>query len=1000
MARAAGRQVLRGHVPAAAAGLTSIGHLPASQRLNLAIGLPLRNRAALTNLLQQLYEPASPQFHLYLTPAQFTEKFGPTEQDYRALIEFAETNGFTITATHPNRVLLDVAASVGDLEKALHLKLLLYPHPKEARTFYAPDAEPSLDLDVPVLDISGLDSFSPPHPASLHPVPARKPGSVTLNGGSGPGGSYIGNDFRAAYAPGVSLTGTGQIVGLVQFDGYYASDITAYESLAGLPNVPLQNVLLDGVTGGAGVNNSEVALDIEMVISMAPGLSNVLVYEGTTPNDILNRMATDNLASQLSSSWTWAPFSPTTDQIFQQFAAQGQCYFNASGDNDAYASTIDKPADDPYIVSVGGTTLTTTGPGGAWVSETVWNWGSGTGTGGGISTSYTIPGWQQGVAMAASQGSTLMRNIPDVAMVADNIYVRYNNGSSGAFGGTSCATPLWAAFTALINQQAAANGLNRVGFLNPAIYALGQAPGYASALHDVVIGNNTSITSPSRFYAVSGYDLCTGWGAPAGSGLIDALAGLPAPSIVTNSLTLTLETCTNGAVDPGETVSVDIGLKNVGGSATANLLATLQTSGGVTAPSGPQLYGALAAGGIASRAFAFTASGVCGASITATVQLQDGLTNLGNVSFNIPLGQVVSLTNFSATFDAVTAPALPAGWATAPVTGVETDWTTVTNAFDTTPNAAFIADADTPGENALVSPPIAITSGTAQLTFRHNYNLEMHARKGAATYFDGGVLEIQLGGGGFTDILTAGGSFLAGGYNGEISTGSDNPLGGRQAWVGDSGGWITTTVGMPATAAGQSIQLRWACATDTANTYGGVGWYVDSLSVSDSIAVCCASTVIGPPSISLQPSNQVALAGSAVSFSATTTNTPPLLYQWLFNGSPLPGQTGAILTLTNVQPAQSGSYAVNVTNASGSATSPAANLRVLVPPVLRTQWGTGFQVSLSSVAGLNYTVEYKNSLNDPAWTPLSASLIGTGGTLVFQDTNSLPAARFYRARCD
>ena len=165
--------------------------------------------------------------------------------------------------------------------------------------------------------------------------------------------------------------------------------------------------------------------------------------------------------------------------------------------------------------------------------------------------------------------------------------------------------------------------------------------------------------------------------------------------------------------------------------------------------------------------------------------------------------------------------------------------------------------------------------------------------------------KIQLSGGGFADILAAGGSFLSGGYNGKITTSSDAPLGGRQAWVGDSGGWITTTVGLPGTAAGQSIQLRWACATDTGNIYGGVGWYVDSLSVSDSSRVCCTPTVAGPPLISLQPTGQVAIAGSAVSFSATTTSTPPLFYQWLFNGSALWDQTGATLTLTNVHPAQS-----------------------------------------------------------------------------------------------
>jgi len=99
----------------------------------------------------------------------------------------------------------------------------------------------------------------------------------------------------------------------------------------------------------------------------------VLVYEGSSTDDILNRMATDNVAKQIGASWTY-PIDTNSEQIFMQFAAQGQSFYNASGDGDAYTGVIDTPADDPNIMIVGGTTLTTTGPGGAWVSETVWNW--------------------------------------------------------------------------------------------------------------------------------------------------------------------------------------------------------------------------------------------------------------------------------------------------------------------------------------------------------------------------------------------------------------------------------------------------------------------------------------------------------------------------------------------------------------------------------------------------------------------------------------------------
>src|SRR5262249_20796690 len=114
-------------------------------------------------------------------------------------------------------------------------------------------------------------------------------------------------------------------------------------------------------------------------------------------------------------------------------------------------------------------------------------------------------------------------NVPDVALTADQVWVIYLSGRTGRFGGTSCAAPLWAGFTALVNQQAAANGLPAVGFLNPALYRIAQGPAYASCFHDITTGSNTSGPSPTRFYAVAGYDLCTGLGTPNGTNLINAL---------------------------------------------------------------------------------------------------------------------------------------------------------------------------------------------------------------------------------------------------------------------------------------------------------------------------------------------------------------------------------------------------------------------------------------------------------------------------------------------
>jgi uncharacterized repeat protein (TIGR01451 family) len=524
-----GAVALPGHVPAVLARLQPNGAPAATAEMNLAIGLPLRNQAALTNLLRQLYDPSSPNYRHYLTTEEFTAQFGPTEQDYQKVIDFAQASGLKVTATHGNRMIVDVSGNVADIETAFHVTLRTYPHPAETRSFFAPNAEPTVASDLPVLHVSGLDNFIVPRPL-LHKLPVS-PAQPAL--GSGPSGSYLGNDFRNAYAQGASQTGSGQMVGLLEFEsGFYQSDITAYQTLAGLPSVPVVPVLLNGYNGGPGIANDEVSLDIEMAIAMAPGLSAVVVFEGINTDDILNSMASISQIKQLSASWSYS-IDATSEQIFKQFAAQGQSFFNASGDYDSWAgfSSVYPPCDDPYITIVGGTTLSTANN--SWTSETVWNWTQlgvdGIGSGGGISTTYAIPSWQTNINMTANKGSTIKRNLPDVALTADNVFVVYGGGLTGAFGGTSAATPLWAAFTALANQQAVANGRPALGFLNPTIYALAAGPDYSSLFHDITTGNNRWSASPSLFDAVPGFDLCTGWGTPNGINLITALAGSAVP---------------------------------------------------------------------------------------------------------------------------------------------------------------------------------------------------------------------------------------------------------------------------------------------------------------------------------------------------------------------------------------------------------------------------------------------------------------------------------------
>ena len=530
-----GTKTLPGHVPAIVSQLTATGRMAATTSLQLAISLPVRDQAGLDARLQQIYDLASTNYHSYLTPAQFAAQFGATEQDYQAVVAFAQANGLTVTATHPNRLVLDVSGPVSAIENAFQIQLNVFNHPTEACTFYAPATEPVISASLPVLNIGGLDNYYRPH-SKMIPSSQIPNAGMTPKVGSGPGGNYIGNDFRRAYVPGTTLKGVGQNVGLLQFDGFFANDISSYATLIGLTNPPqIIIVPIDGGVAFPGGGNGEVCLDIEMVLSMSPGVSNIYVYEAPNPSpwvDLLSRMANDNLAKQLSCSWGGGPPNAAAEQIFQQMALQGQTFFNASGDTDAFVDNINPatfPSESPNIVQVGGTVLTT-GPNAAYTSEVVWNdrfprFPGYQGSSGGISVTYPIPTWQQGISMASNHGSTTQRNMPDVALTALDVWLISDNGQSGSSGGTSAAAPLWAAFTALANQQAAISSRPPVGFINPAIYNLAKSANYTNVFHDTTVGDNTWPTSPTNFFAVAGFDLCTGLGTPRGTNLINALVG-------------------------------------------------------------------------------------------------------------------------------------------------------------------------------------------------------------------------------------------------------------------------------------------------------------------------------------------------------------------------------------------------------------------------------------------------------------------------------------------
>lgn len=495
-----------------------VGHLPATQSMRLDIVLPMHNQAGLTNLLNQLYNPSSPSYRQFLTVQEFTAKFGPTPDDYDSVIHFATTNGFTVVGGTRDAMDVQLKGSVASIETAFHVTLGVYQHPTENRTFYAVDREPTLDLPFQLWHISGLDNYSIPRPALEHRI-AKNSKATT---GSCPQQSFCGSDMRAAYYGGTALDGTGQNIGLLEYAGFDIADVNTYYKNAGQTRTAaVTGISTDGTPlsclANQGCDDTEQTIDITQALGMAPGTTTVYMYVGSSDTALLGAMSSDiPLPAQLSASWIWDPSDPSTDDpYFMKMAAQGQNYFQASGDAGKFNSGYPTwPCDSAYVTSVGGTDLETTGPGGAWKSETAWSDGGG---GFWAADDIPIPAWQKKTAAGCSECSQTYRNAPDVSANANfTFYVCADQTTCSAneYGGTSFAAPMWAGYLALYNQKRAAHGLKSIGFINPAIYAAGLSKQYDNDFNDIVSGSN-------GYSAGKGYDLATGWGSPkAGNSIV------------------------------------------------------------------------------------------------------------------------------------------------------------------------------------------------------------------------------------------------------------------------------------------------------------------------------------------------------------------------------------------------------------------------------------------------------------------------------------------------
>ncbi|HKE46508.1 MAG TPA: protease pro-enzyme activation domain-containing protein [Rhodanobacteraceae bacterium] len=540
---------LPGHTLAGLPAKSGAGADP--EPMTLTFVLRRDDEAGFQRYLRDLYDAKSPAFGHFLSAQEQAERFGPSQQVYAELADWLRARNFVDVDRSSNRLSLTMRAARADVEAALAVHV--GDHAGDGRTFYANDADPALpaELAAHVQSIAGLSDRARPAPLSASAPPPQyyqcpadqDPAYCDLYGplcavyagsratgeflmdleGEGKGirdfvksyNSYnknvqdyyekcLDNDFgressaivEGGGVPWSQIDGSGQTIGLVEFDQYQTSDIAAFLELIGSP--PEQIDHLSEVNIGAGASfggaESEVVLDIDVAMSLAPA-ADVVVYSaafsgGGSFQQVFNRMIGDGV-DVISNSWAYCENQTTSsdldgiDTILESAAVAGISVFSGSGDSgstclNGASNTVAVPAVAPHITAVGGTSLVA-GAGGVHQGETWWDGSNAeprTGQGGfGVSRYFTRPSYQDGFTTSP------MRSVPDVSIVADPatgmVICQADAGGCPTgliYGGTSMAAPVWGAFAALLNQAGGAN----LGFVNARFYPLATT----DAFHD------------------------------------------------------------------------------------------------------------------------------------------------------------------------------------------------------------------------------------------------------------------------------------------------------------------------------------------------------------------------------------------------------------------------------------------------------------------------------------------------------------------------------------
>jgi pseudomonalisin len=515
---------------------TLLGALPADTPLQVSLVLRLHNQDALQKFIRGVNTPGNPSYGHYLTPQEFTERFGPTQGEVDQVTQYLQNMGFTDIEVSPNRMIVTARGTADQVSNAFHTRLDTYS--QHGRIVYAN----SLPAHVPALlgpivgAVLGLNNAACMTPYLKRPtaanavektaLPIVKTAQGALNnltallapGASLPNypASYNPQGFQKAYD--VGTTPTGSMTAIAIFTAGDVSqtlkDLKSEEAANNLPQVPL-TVVQAGIQGTDTSGVPEWDMDTQYSTGMAQTVSHLYLYNATSLTDsdltlAFNKFVTDNVAKAASASFgegEWAAFLDgamlADDQIFAEAAAQGQTVFASAGDTGGFSPIlvptngipigvpdVNYPASSPYVVAVGGTTLFTNSDG-TYNNEIAWLAG-----GGGQSVWEAAPGWQSGVV----PGTAVGKGLPDISMDADpnsgaEVYV---NGQVQVYGGTSLSSPLALGVWARLESAHS----NQLGFAPPLFYAKAGSAGF----HDIILGDN------GPYPALPGWDYATGLG--------------------------------------------------------------------------------------------------------------------------------------------------------------------------------------------------------------------------------------------------------------------------------------------------------------------------------------------------------------------------------------------------------------------------------------------------------------------------------------------------------